>query len=65
MKTPQKVTGHVIPAKAGIYNDLKIMDSRLPGNDINGPDSIVCETLKDRTSGRMFVGAASNRDRMG
>ena len=29
-----------------IYYRLKIMDSRLRGNDINGPNSTFCETIK-------------------
>jgi hypothetical protein len=27
------------PRKAGIYNCLKVLDSHLRGNDINGPNS--------------------------
>jgi hypothetical protein len=41
----QKVTRHVIPAQAGIYKHLKIMDSRLRGNDINGPNSAFSEII--------------------
>jgi hypothetical protein len=37
----QKVTRHVIPAKAGIQYLQIVMDSRLRGNDINGPNSIL------------------------
>jgi len=41
----QKVTRHVVPAQAGIYNHMKIMDSRLRGNDINGADPTFCEII--------------------
>ena len=41
----RKVTRHVIPAQAEIYNYLKIQDSRLRGNDINGPGQTFCETI--------------------
>jgi hypothetical protein len=36
-----KVIRHVIPAKAGIQYLQIVMDSRLRGNDINGPNLIL------------------------
>ena len=33
---PQKVRNSVMPAKAGIQNYLKTLDSRLRGNDVKG-----------------------------
>ena len=41
----QKVIRHVIPAEAGIYNYMKMLDSRLRGNDINGPNLTFCEII--------------------
>jgi hypothetical protein len=46
----QKVIKHVIPAKAGIDNYLKTMDSRLRGNDINGPSSTFCDFINIQPS---------------
>jgi hypothetical protein len=37
--TSLEVTRLVIPVQAGIYNQKKLMDSRLRGNDNNGPIS--------------------------
>ena len=36
LTNPQKVRNSVMPAKAGIQNYLKILDSRLRGNDVKG-----------------------------
>ena len=36
MIRPQKVSRSVTPAKAGVHNYLKLLDSRFRGNDENG-----------------------------
>jgi len=47
MTVSQKVTRHVIPAEAGIYGDRRIMDTRLRGDDANGPNSNFYEAFKN------------------
>jgi len=42
---PEKVTKDVLPAQAGIYNDLTILDSRLRGKDKTRTISIFYETF--------------------
>ena len=42
----EKVRNSVMPAKAGIQNYLKILDSRLRGNDIKGRLKTFYETIK-------------------
>ena len=43
----KKVTQPVIPAKAGIQNILKSLDSRLRGNDENGTkqERVACKVM--------------------
>ena len=42
----QKVRNSVMPAKAGIQNYLKTLDSRLRGNDAKGRFKTFYETIK-------------------
>ena len=46
MTDSQKVTRHVIPAKAGIHNDWT-MDPRLRGDDTNGPNTNFFEAISN------------------
>ena len=46
----QKVRNSVMPAKAGIQNYLKTLDSRLRGNDANGRFKTFYETINVRRS---------------
>jgi len=53
----QKVRNSVMPAKAGIQNYLKTLDSRLRGNDAKGRFKTFNETINlqftDKTSDRL------------
>lgn len=55
----KNVIRHVIPAKAEIYNDPKVLDSRLRGNDSNGPNSTFYDFIKVKAAIPTLVRSAA------
>ena len=60
----------VTPAKAGVQNNLKLLDSRFRGNDKNGSKLTFYESInvgkkEDRNNGRMVIGERSHKIKLG